>query len=88
MRCYAARQPLHTATDGSWIPIARMVLVRQMPGSAKDVMFIKLEDESANANLIVGQPYSKEPAPDPSRLNAARLQPILLATFSTIPGQF
>jgi error-prone DNA polymerase len=29
------------------------VLVRQMPGSAKGVMFVTLEDESANANLIV-----------------------------------
>jgi DNA polymerase III alpha subunit len=27
--------------------------VRQMPGSAKGVMFITLKDESANANLII-----------------------------------
>ena len=37
----------------SRISIAGLVLVRQMPGSAKGVMFITLEDESANANLIV-----------------------------------
>ena len=29
------------------------VLVRQMPGSAKDVIFITLEDETLIANLIV-----------------------------------
>ncbi|MDI4234909.1 hypothetical protein OZ411_19065 [Bradyrhizobium sp. Arg237L] len=35
------------------IAIAGLVLVWQMPGSAKGVMFITLEDESANADLIV-----------------------------------
>jgi len=44
---------LRTASNGSWISIVGLVLVRQMPGSAKGVMFITLEDESANANLIV-----------------------------------
>jgi error-prone DNA polymerase len=44
---------LRTARNGSRISIAGLVLVRQMPGSAKGVMFITLEDESANANLIV-----------------------------------
>jgi error-prone DNA polymerase len=44
---------LKTAQNGSRISIAGLALVRQMPGSAKGVMFITIEDESANANLIV-----------------------------------
>ena len=39
--------------QGARLTVAGIVLVRQMPGSAKGVMFITLEDESANANLIV-----------------------------------
>src|SRR4029077_8728157 len=41
------------AKNGRRLSIAGLVLVRQMPGSAKGVMFVTLEDESANANLIV-----------------------------------
>ena len=41
------------AKNGRRLSIAGLVLVRQVPGSAKGVMFITLEDESANANLIV-----------------------------------
>ena len=44
---------LKTARNGSRLSIAGLVLVRQMPGSAKGVMFVTLEDETANANLIV-----------------------------------
>jgi len=44
---------VRNARNGARIGIAGLVLVRQMPGSAKGVMFITLEDESANANLIV-----------------------------------
>ena len=50
---YQSCVTLRTARNGSRISIAGLVLVRQMPGSAKGVMFITLEDESANANLIV-----------------------------------
>jgi len=39
--------------DGRWVEAAGIVLVRQMPGSAKGVMFITLEDESGIANLVV-----------------------------------
>ena len=35
------------------IRTAGLVLVRQMPGSAKGVMFITIEDETAVANLVV-----------------------------------
>ena len=50
---YQSCVTLRTARNDSRISIAGLVLVRQMPGSAKGVMFITLEDESANANLIV-----------------------------------
>jgi error-prone DNA polymerase len=39
--------------DGRWVKTAGLVLVRQMPGSAKGVIFITLEDESGIANLVV-----------------------------------
>ena len=32
---------------------AGLVLVRQMPGSAKGVMFITLEDETGHSNFVV-----------------------------------
>ncbi|WP_347340225.1 OB-fold nucleic acid binding domain-containing protein [Bradyrhizobium cytisi] len=44
-----------TARGVGWesLAIAGLVLARQMPRSAKGVMFITIEDESATANLIV-----------------------------------
>jgi error-prone DNA polymerase len=50
---YKPCSALRTAHHDTRISIAGLVLVRQMPGSAKGVMFVTLEDESANANLIV-----------------------------------
>jgi error-prone DNA polymerase len=52
-RGYLPCRALDEAPNGARISIAGLVLVRQMPGSAKGVMFVTLEDESANANLIV-----------------------------------
>jgi error-prone DNA polymerase len=52
-RGYLPCRALSEAADGSRISLAGLVLVRQMPGSAKGVIFVTLEDESANANLIV-----------------------------------
>jgi error-prone DNA polymerase len=52
-RGYVPCAALRTERDGRRIAIAGLVLVRQMPGSAKGVMFITLEDENANANLII-----------------------------------
>jgi error-prone DNA polymerase len=52
-RRYLPCRALGEAPNGARISIAGLVLVRQMPGSAKGVMFVTLEDESANANLIV-----------------------------------
>jgi len=39
--------------DGTWLEAAGIVLVRQMPGSAKGVMFITIEDETGVANLVI-----------------------------------
>jgi error-prone DNA polymerase len=39
--------------DRRWVHTAGLVLVRQRPGSAKGVMFITLEDETAVANLVI-----------------------------------
>jgi error-prone DNA polymerase len=50
---YAPCAALRSARNGSRISVAGLILVRQMPGSAKGVMIITLEDESASANLIV-----------------------------------
>ena len=41
------------ARDGRWLETAGLVLVRQMPGSAKGVMFITIEDETGIANLVI-----------------------------------
>ena len=41
------------ARDGCWVKSAGLVLVRQMPGSAKGVIFITIEDESGIANLVI-----------------------------------
>jgi error-prone DNA polymerase len=45
---------LRSLRNGQRVTVAGLVLVRQRPGSAKGVMFITLEDESADvANLVV-----------------------------------
>jgi error-prone DNA polymerase len=41
------------ARDGCWLETAGLVLVRQMPGSAKGVIFITIEDETGIANLVI-----------------------------------
>jgi error-prone DNA polymerase len=41
------------ARDGRWLQTAGLVLVRQMPSSAKGVMFITIEDETGIANLVI-----------------------------------
>jgi len=41
------------ARDGRWVRAAGLVLARQMPGSAKGVMFITIEDETGTANLVI-----------------------------------
>ncbi len=51
-RIFTCQQAMD-ARDGRWLEAAGIVLVRQRPGSAKGVMFITLEDETGNANLVV-----------------------------------
>jgi error-prone DNA polymerase len=41
------------ARDGCWLQTAGLVLVRQMPGSAKGVVFITIEDDTGIANLVI-----------------------------------
>ncbi|WP_028746397.1 error-prone DNA polymerase [Rhizobium mesoamericanum] len=41
------------APDGRWLMTAGLVLVRQKPGSAKGVMFMTIEDETAPANVVI-----------------------------------
>jgi error-prone DNA polymerase len=41
------------ARDGRDIKTAGLVLVRQMPGTAKGVMFMTIEDESGASNLVI-----------------------------------
>ena len=44
---------LATIPDGRRLTTAGIVLVRQRPGSARGVLFLTIEDETAHANLIV-----------------------------------
>jgi error-prone DNA polymerase len=59
LRADLARRRIVTCTeamaarDGRWLEAAGLVLVRQMPGSAKGVMFITIEDETGIANLVI-----------------------------------
>ena len=41
------------ARDGRHIKTAGLVLVRQMPGTAKGVMFMTIEDETGASNLVI-----------------------------------
>ena len=52
-RCIMTCTEAVASRDRSWVNVAGLVLVRQRPGSAKGVMFITLEDETAVANLVV-----------------------------------
>jgi error-prone DNA polymerase len=42
-----------SARDGQWLMTAGLVLVRQRPGSAKGVIFLTIEDETAPANAVI-----------------------------------
>ena len=44
---------LTTKTDGVFIRVAGLVLVRQRPGTASGICFITLEDETGVSNLVV-----------------------------------
>ena len=40
-------------SDGAWVCVAGLVLVRQRPGTAKGVIFVTLEDETGVANVVI-----------------------------------
>jgi error-prone DNA polymerase len=44
---------LRLQADGTPVRVAGLVLVRQRPGTAKNICFITLEDETGIANLVV-----------------------------------
>ena len=50
---YIASDRLPGVVDGRRIRIAGIVTIRQRPGSAKGVIFITIEDEAGQANVIV-----------------------------------
>jgi error-prone DNA polymerase len=52
LRC-ADTRALIAARPGSCVRLAGLVLVRQRPGSAKGVVFVTIEDEHGQANLVV-----------------------------------
>ncbi len=59
LRAELAAQHYRSCAEASLVPdrrpvrIAGLVLVRQMPGSAKGVLFVTLEDETGVANLVI-----------------------------------
>jgi error-prone DNA polymerase len=58
-RGMAPAEQLERMANGAWVKVAGLVLVRQMPGTA-GVVFLTLEDETAQANIIVWpQMYEK-----------------------------
>lgn len=44
---------LKDCTDGSFVRVAGLVLVRQRPGTASGICFITIEDETGTSNLVV-----------------------------------
>ena len=50
---YLESRSLDHMAHGRWVKVAGVVVTRQRPGSANGVIFITLEDETGNANLIV-----------------------------------
>lgn len=51
-RCYRARD-LKRARPGQLVRVAGLVTNRQRPGSAKGTLFMTLEDETGNTNVVV-----------------------------------
>lgn len=48
-----ATKDLGTLKNGELVKVAGLVLVRQMPGTAKGVWFMTIEDETGCANLVI-----------------------------------
>jgi len=50
--CRSARE-IRQMRQGQWVQVAGIVTCRQRPGTAGGVMFLTLEDETGNSNIIV-----------------------------------
>jgi DNA polymerase III alpha subunit len=55
-----AAEQLKRSRNGTWATVAGHVIVRQRPGTAKGVIFLSLEDETGNANVIVSPQFYDE----------------------------
>ncbi|MFQ3623950.1 MAG: error-prone DNA polymerase, partial [Acetobacteraceae bacterium] len=71
---------LAAARPGSRVRLAGLVLVRQRPGSAKGVVFVTLEDEFGQANLVVLPPVL-------ARFRAAIVAARLMVAEGTVERQ-
>jgi len=52
-RHIATNETLRNARKGAWVRVSGLITVRQRPGTAKGVIFMTIEDETAIANIIV-----------------------------------
>ncbi len=52
-RHIATNETLRSAKNGAWVRVSGLITVRQRPGTAKGVIFMTIEDETAIANIIV-----------------------------------
>lgn len=50
---YWQAERLPEARDGQWLRLAGIVSCRQRPGSASGVLFMTLEDDTGNSNIVV-----------------------------------
>jgi error-prone DNA polymerase len=51
-RCHTAKK-LEACRHRQWVRVAGLVTGRQRPGTASGVLFVTLEDETGNINLVV-----------------------------------
>ncbi|MCB4825595.1 helix-hairpin-helix domain-containing protein [Roseicella aerolata] len=63
-------QHLASMRQGAWIRLPGLVLIRQRPGTAKGVVFVTVEDEHGQANIVV---YAQVGERDRAALIGARL---------------
>ncbi len=61
------------ARDGRKVVVPGIVLVRQKPGSAKGVMFIRIEDETGVANLVLWADHFESKRPGSHSLDVTAL---------------
>jgi error-prone DNA polymerase len=52
-RHIAKNETLRSTGSGAWVRVSGLITVRQRPGTAKGVIFMTIEDETAIANIIV-----------------------------------